>query len=120
MRGKRGAPPVVVSCGLVLITALILAWPSLAVAQAVNPFLGSVPTGQATGNILDLSLSDAFERALRYNLGAIEGRENTRAAHAARLRSLNALLTTVTGRVSASVNQINLQAVGFTLTFPGA
>ena len=119
MACKRGAPRWVVFRGVVLTAALFLTWPRLASAQAANPFLGSVPTGQATGSVLDLSLSDAVERALRYNLGAIEGRENTRAAHAARLRSLNSLLTNVTGRVSASVNQINLQALGFTLTIPG-
>jgi outer membrane protein TolC len=89
------------------------------VAQAPNPFLGSVPTSQATGTTLDLSLSDAFDRALRYNLGAIESRENMRASHAARLRSLNALLANVSGRVSAAVNQINLQALGFALPIPG-
>jgi len=102
-----------------LICAAVLASPRLGLAQAPNPFLGSVPTGQATGTILDLSLSDAFERALRYNLGAIEGRENTQAARAARLRSLNALLGNVSGRVSAAVNQINLRALGFNLTIPG-
>ena len=119
MRRQPSAPPVVMFRGLVLTAVLVLAWSRLAAAQAANPFLGSVPTGQATARVLDLSLSDAVERALRYNLGAIEGRENTRAAHAARLRSLNSLLTNVTGRVSASVNQINLQALGFNLTIPG-
>ncbi|HWW85440.1 MAG TPA: TolC family protein [Vicinamibacterales bacterium] len=100
--------------------ALILGSPRLVVAQAPNPVLGSVPNGQATGTTLDLSLSDAFGRALRYNLAAIEGREQTRAAHAAHLRSLDALLTNVSARVSASVNQINLQAQGFNLSIPGA
>jgi len=119
MRCQRGAPGGVAVRGVVLTAVLLLAWPRPAAAQPANPFLGSVPTGQATGSVLDLSLSDAFARALRYNLGAIEGRENTRAAHAARLRSLNALLAQVTGRVSAAVNQINLQALGFNLTIPG-
>jgi len=53
---------------------LLLAWCGLAAAQAANPFLGSIPTGDATEGVLDLSLSDAVERALRYNLGVIEGR----------------------------------------------
>ena len=102
-----------------VILGAVLAVPTPGAAQSSNPLLGSVPNGQATGTVLDLSLSDAFERALRYNLGAIEGREDTRAAHAVRLRDLNALLTNVTGRVSAAVNQINLQASGFNLTIPG-
>jgi len=119
MLRTRGCPRAIMFRGVVLTAALVLTWTRLAASQAAIPFLGSVPTGQATGSVLDLSLSDAFERALRYNLGGIEGREHTRAANAARLRSLNALLAQVTGRVSAAVNQINLQAVGFNLTIPG-
>jgi outer membrane protein TolC len=115
MRGDRRAR--LAFGGVVL--GIVLASAKLAVAQAPNPFLGSVPTGQATGTTLDLSLSDAFERALRYNLGGIEGQENMRASHAARLRSLNARLPNVSGRVSAAVNQINLQALGFGLSIPG-
>jgi outer membrane protein TolC len=105
---------------LVVSAVLVVAGPRLTAAQGANPFLGSVPTGEATGRILELSLANAFERALRYNLGAIEGREHTRAAQAARLRSLNARLAQVTGRVSVAVNQINLQAFGFNLSIPGA
>lgn len=119
MRCTSGAIRVVGFRGVALTAVLVLTWPRFAAAQAASPFLGSVPTGQAAGGVLDLSLSDAFERALRYNLGAIEGRENTRAAHAARLRSLNPLLAQVTGRVSAAVNQLNLRASGFNLTVPG-
>ncbi|HKB09456.1 MAG TPA: TolC family protein [Vicinamibacterales bacterium] len=104
---------------VIVIVAIVLCMPAPAVAQARNPFLGSVPSGQPTATVLDLSLPDAFDRALRYNLGAIEARERTRAAHAARLRSLNALLTNVSGRVSAAVNQINLRAVGVSLSIPG-
>ncbi|HEV3062846.1 MAG TPA: TolC family protein [Vicinamibacterales bacterium] len=117
MAGDGEAPRLVVFRGVIVVA--ILAMPGLGEAQPPNPFAGSVPTGQATGTLLDLSLSDAFERALRYNLGAIEGRENTRAAHAARLRSLNALLANVSGRVSDAANQINLQALGFRISIPG-
>jgi len=88
-------------------------------AQAQSPFLGSVPAGQATGTVLELSLRDAFARALKYNLGVIESNENTRAAHAVRLRNLNALLPTLAARISASVEQINLRALGLTINIPG-
>jgi len=84
-----------------------------------NPLLGSVPTGQATTKPLPLSLKDAFDRALKYNLGVIESDQATRAAHAARLRSLNALVPDLTARVTSTVQQINLRALGFFLNFPG-
>src|SRR3989441_10525834 len=98
---------------------LLIVTPRAGAAQAQSPFLGSVPTGQATGTTLELSLKEAFERALKYNLGAIESSQNTRAAHAVRLRSLNALLPNLAVRVSGALEQINLKAQGFNLNFPG-
>lgn len=84
-----------------------------------NPLLGSVPTGQATSTPVPLSLKDAFDRALKYNLGVIESDESTRAARAARLRSLNALVPDLTARVSSTLQQINLRTFGFFLNIPG-
>jgi outer membrane protein TolC len=88
--------------------------------QAQSPFLGSVPTGQATSTALSLSLKEAFDRALKYNLGVIESDQNTRLAHAARLRSLNALVPQITAQLSATIEQINLATFGFSPSqFPG-
>jgi outer membrane protein TolC len=85
-----------------------------------SPFFGSVPTGQATGTTLAISLKDAFDRALKYNLGVIQSDQNTRSAHAERLRNLSALLPTLYGQLSESVEQINLQAQGLRLvSVPG-
>jgi outer membrane protein TolC len=88
-------------------------------AQSQNSFQGSVPTGQATATPLQLSLQDAFARALKYNLGAVEGGQNVRAAHAERLRSLNALLPDLTARISGTLEQLNLRTLGFNITIPG-
>jgi len=98
---------------------LLAASLGLNAAQRQNPFSGSVPSGQASGARLSLSLQEAFERALKYNLGGIESSEDTRAAHAQRLRSLNALLPDLTARVSIGVQQIDLPAEGFKLHIPG-
>jgi outer membrane protein TolC len=102
------------------IFALLLTLPATSWSQAPTPLLGSVPVGQATGTILDLSLRDALERALKYNLGVIESSQNERAAHAVRLRNLNALLPNLTARLSGTLQQINLKALGFNFNlFPG-
>jgi outer membrane protein TolC len=88
--------------------------------QAQSPFQGSVPTGQATGTTLALSLKDAFARALKYNLGGIESNQNTRTAQAVRLRNLSALLPSLYGQLSANIQQVNLQSLGLRLTtLPG-
>src|SRR5215831_11331996 len=87
--------------------------------QAQSPFSGSVPTGQATGTPLPLSLKEAFDRALKYNLGVIESDQNTRLARAAKLRSLNALVPNITARLSATIEQVNLAALGLPVSqFP--
>ncbi len=107
---------IVVSCAFL---ALAFGFTSSSWAQAQNPVLGSVPTGQATGGTLDLSLHDAFDRALKYNLGVIEGGQDTRAARAARLHSLNALLPNLSARISASLQQINFATQGINFKIPG-
>jgi outer membrane protein TolC len=84
-----------------------------------NPLLGSVPTGQASPTAVALSLKDALGRALKYNLGEIEADQDTRAAHATRLRNLNALLPNLSARVTSTVEEINLRTVGFFVSIPG-
>lgn len=84
-----------------------------ATGSAQSPFLGSVPTGQATSEPLSLSLKEALTRGLKYNLGVIESDEDTRAAHAARLRNLNALLPNLSARIIGTIEQINLKSFGF-------
>lgn len=88
-------------------------------AQAPAPFSGSVPSGQATATAMDLSVREAIDRALKYNLGVIEAGQNERAARAVRLRNLNALLPNLTARVSASLQQIDLKTLGFNPNIPG-
>lgn len=103
-----------------VVAGFLLASPRLGAGQTRSPFQGSVPTGQATGTILDLSLQEGFQRALKYNLGEIESSENTRAAHAMRLRGLNALLPNLSARLGGTVQQLDLAAEGLGgLKIPG-
>ena len=62
---------------------------------------------------LRLSLADALARALSHNLGAVLGREGVSAAGGARLAALSGLLPNVSGRISDTRQQINLEAFGF-------
>ena len=116
MFGSRGPRHLVLL--LSVLTTTLASSPQASKAQAQGPFQGSVPSGQATGATIDLSLREAFARALKYNLGAVESSQGTRAAHAVRLRSLNALLPNLTARVSAMDEQLNLRALGFNLKLP--
>ena len=103
--------------------AMLLGSPRQSDAQSIGQpqsrFLGSVPTGDATGTTLMLSLKDAVDRALKYNLGLLDSDQDVRAARAVRLRGLNALLPDVWGQVSGSREQLNLATSGFNVNIPG-
>jgi outer membrane protein TolC len=82
-----------------------------------SPFLGSVPTGKPTGTVIPLSINDAIEQGLKYNLGLIESDVGTRTSRAERLRALSRLLPNINASFSQEVQQIDLQAMG--INFPG-
>ena len=78
-----------------------------------NPFLGGVPTGGATPEILPLSLAEAVSRGLAHNLGVILGEQSRRGAEGGRWQALSGLLPSAGLRVSQSNQKINLQEFGF-------
>jgi outer membrane protein TolC len=82
-----------------------------------SSFKGSLVRGKATADVLPLSIDDAIQRGLQNNLGLILQTSSERQAGGSRLESLQALLPTVTGSASITVQQINLAAYG--LKFPG-
>src|ERR1700723_2772448 len=81
-------------------------------AQVMSPNYGSVPSGHATNLVLRLTLSEAINQAVRYNLGAIESDENSRAARGQRLLALSRLLPQVSAGINENVDQVNLTALG--------
>ena len=78
-----------------------------------SPFLGSTPSGKATADAIPLTLRDAIDRGLRYNLGLVFSGISTRSARAQRLKSLSELLPHVDARIGDSEQKINLAAFGF-------
>src|SRR5581483_12172204 len=67
--------------------------------------------------VLQLTLDDAIQKGLRYNLGLILTSQNIGSARGARLEELQALLPTVTGKITEAVQETDLQAQG--LRIPG-
>jgi outer membrane protein TolC len=85
----------------------------------VSPNLfGSISQGAPASGTVQLSIADAIDRALKYNLGGIIGEQETRISTAARIRALSELLPKVDAGVTETVQQINLAAFGFR-GFPG-
>ena len=75
-------------------------------------FSGSVPSGPATNEVLHLTLRDAVNQALRYNLGTIESGENITVARGQRLLALSNLLPQVSAGVTESVDQTSIATLG--------
>lgn len=74
---------------------------------------GSTPSGTPSPHTLALTMADTVQRALRYNLGLATSGESTRVAQSLRLSLLSQLLPSLNGRVSETIQQVNLQAFGF-------
>lgn len=95
-------------CGLALCIA----------AYAQDDIRGSVAQGQAVPTPIDLSLTDAIQRGLRFNLGLLNSKEATNSARAQRLQVLSALLPNINGNFTDSYNRVNLVAEGFDFKLP--
>ena len=89
--------------------------PSALATQGQNPYLGSTPTGKVTDQVLSLSLREAVERGLRYNLGLIESSQGTAEVRAQRLRALSALLPNLSVKGEQAFEDISLKEIGLRL-----
>ena len=95
--------------------------PAPNVTQQLNagqsPLAGSRPAPLQPGTI-SLTLLDAIDRGLKYNLGIILSEQGNRSASAARLSALSELMPHLNARAGESVQQVNLAAYGIPLS-PG-
>ena len=80
-------------------------------------FQGSVPRGEASPQVIDLSLDDAIQRGLETNLGIILSGTLTAGAGAERLSQLQSLLPSIDFNAKETAQQIDLPALG--LRAPG-
>jgi outer membrane protein TolC len=78
-----------------------------------SPFLGSPPQGTVSPTPIGLSVKDAVDRALQFNLGLLLQEEEVKNAHGARWRALANLLPDISAGMTASRQIINLEAYGF-------
>jgi outer membrane protein TolC len=89
-------------------------------AQA-GPFQGSVSPASPTASSdqpVKLSLDDALERGLRYNLGAVISRQDSRQAQGASIAARSFLLPNLNGGLRETAQQIDLASFGFSFKLP--
>lgn len=87
--------------------------PSALATQALNPYLGSIPGGKLTPGLLKLTLQDAVQRGLEFNLGLVESKQADAAVRAERARAFSALLPQISARAEQSFQQLSLSSIGF-------
>jgi len=83
-----------------------------------DPLLGSVPSGRASSEPMRLTILDALDRGLKYNLGIVLSQQGSTAAAAQRYRALSALLPNVNAHLADSYQQASLISYGLPLS-PG-
>lgn len=83
------------------------------VSSSQNPLTGSVPESKPTPGIMGLSIKDAIERSLKYNLSILFSEQATAEARGARWMALSHLLPTLNAGVTEARQEINLEALGF-------
>lgn len=78
-----------------------------------NGFTGSVPSGQATAEVLPISFQEAIDRGLRQNLGLLLAGDSTVAARGEKWKELSNLLPSIMAKGQENVQQTSLSALGF-------
>ena len=92
---------------------------STGAGSSQNPFLGSVPSGKATAEVIPISFAEAIQRGLRQNLGLLLASDSTLSARGQRWKELSALLPNVNGAISETVQQTSLAVLGLKISgFP--
>ncbi len=86
-------------------------------APSAASFQGSVPSGEAAAQTVNLSLDDAIQRGLKSNLGIILSGTQSSAMRGQQLSQLQALLPEVDFKAQEAVMQTDLAAQG--LRIPG-
>ena len=84
-----------------------------------SPFSGSVQSDKLKPGVIDLTVEDAINRGLRFNLGIVLSAQASAQARASRLKELSNILPQINGSLRESESKANLQAEGFNLSIPG-
>lgn len=121
-------PGVVLACLLFMVSPSLFSQtsgsaptPSISLPGSQSPYLGSEPSGNATGEVLSIDFKDAIDRGLRYNLGLLLSGDQTQTARGERWKALSDLLPNVQGQVLENVETESLAALGFGKIFkPGS
>src|SRR5580658_8905498 len=78
------------------------------IQRSQDSYSGSIPQGKATPEVIELTVDDALDRGLKYNLGLYLSDRVTDQTRAAHLRSLADLMPVVNGGFTEEAERLNL------------
>jgi outer membrane protein TolC len=104
-----------INLSILFCPSLGLLFVSQFLGQQTNPFQGSVPSGAVSPAPLALTLEDAIQRGLKFNLGLLQSDVASQTARAERILALSSLLPQVTGSLTENEEQLNLKTLGFNI-----
>src|SRR6202453_75051 len=82
--------------------------------QVSGSFAGSIPDPKAPQGSLTLTISDAIQRGLQFNLGGVTANVSVRQARAQRLAALSPVLPNIYGTLTETSAKVDLQTLGLT------
>jgi outer membrane protein TolC len=89
--------------------------PSARATQTLNPYLGSTPDGKVVDGEIRISLEEAIDRGLRFNLGLIDSQQADAGVRAQREHALSLLLPQISARAQQSYEQLSFKALNIKL-----
>ena len=94
--------------------------PMIAAFAQSAAFQGSASSGPLTDQPLSLSLNEAVQRGLRYNLGGITSEQFARQAQGESISARSLLFPNLSGSLRESLQQIDLASFGFKFAIPAS
>ena len=82
--------------------------------QVSGAYQGSIPDPNAPRGLLNLTIADAIQRGLRFNLGSISASSTVQQLRGERLAALSKLLPNIYGTASETGEKLDLQTLGLT------
>jgi len=84
-----------------------------------SPFIGGVPEGPPSTEVLHLTVGDVIHRALEHNLGVLLAEQSVTRSGGTRWIALSQMMPNLTSRIAETRQRVNLEAFGIPLAGTG-
>jgi outer membrane protein TolC len=111
----RTVAPALIVVAAIVAVAPVAAQTRLPAANVPGQFLGGVPEGTKTSDVIPISIAEAIARALEHNLGVRQSQSAVDVARSQQAQALADLLPNIHGSVTETRRKNSLESFGFPL-----